>query len=330
MTERVSWQDKYAIVCHQNASGAAYEGATFTAGSTGVDADAYALMLNNHPDLNTGFGVDTRTLANNGVSINNFDLDLIAPKFTIEFDATLKMLGLFSWLLCQGGVSEGAGSTYTKTITQATYASAGSSCEVWASFLRLMAEGSTAESLVAHGCVCSDLTITGVVGGVVKCSATMVARNVVNDFNAGSAILNFSNDDPLLFQSCSFARDGSNPSDISSFTIKLTNNLTVEHKSNDSRLCSGYRLGMLTSTLDIVVPWSADAGGNSWQNSLEAGTAFGTICTLIMSASALIAFTNPRIVSAQTIDDGGVVSLALSMVGTEITYLITDSVNRLP
>lgn len=321
--ERVAWQDVYAIIPHQNGSGIEYEGIDFSSGSTGIEANKYGLLLDNRPDIFFPHPYTSVPSANNVPedSGDSFHLGIVSPGFQFVFDATLQNLGLFFWLLFQGGVTEDTGPDYKKWYQAYT----SSSPNVWASVLRKMAEGSVSDSLVAHGVVCKSITLTGREGSTIKCTADMLFRNVDNGFDAGSALLDFSENPPLLFQDFDLYLPYPTQKSMSSFQYTVTNNARAKHTANDSKLVDDYRLGMITHALDIVCPWSD--GGNDWQDELVAGTA-STIW--LSTTNFLIRLTDSKLSEkVETISDGGVTSASMKWRGFDSYIEVTDQVDRL-
>ena len=329
--ERVSWQEKYAIIPHQHGDGINYESINFTSGSTGIEANKYCLLLNNRPDTYPHYPRRSVPPAHNAPEHADYTYwpSLLSPTFTMTFDATLETLGLFFWLLAQSGVNEGVGPTYTKTCS--AYCS--STPVVWASVLRTMAEGSVADSIVSHGCICRSITLTGSEGGVISCTVEMLSRNTSNDFNAGSALLSPSEGTPLLFQNTSFAWSGGSNYYASRFSYTVTNNAVFKHKANGSMLPTEYRLGMMEHTLSVTIPWigepAGSRGGNYHQDMLAYGPSWSTTVYLANPPASFVLMTPTGVLDkATTTRDGQIVSMDLMFRGIYFGATIKDSVNR--
>lgn len=267
MAVRAPWQDTYGIVLQTAGITTAR---TFVAGNIGVGPDQYAIPLLDHPDIsqlhrhrNVRFSDGLPDARTYGIGDAAITLDHSTVEFTLRCEATIPLLGMFTWLLFQNGVTEDAGAPYQKSANQYT----SSDVEVWASVIRLMTTSPhAAQSHLASGCICRELKLKGSAGGAWELEAMMIGRNVnvAHDFDAQSSILDFRGTDPVLLFQNSALRLPALQNRFESAEITLSNN--ARPIWYDSNLCDRFSLGNLDVSVAWTTPWDSAGGGTSWKS----------------------------------------------------------------
>lgn len=289
MTQRASFEDIYGIRFYKSGTlsdggvGADTAGVfntatadadAFAAGAIGIDTSKYAIPLLNHPHIEHGVEIiNQRKAVGTSYRRSGSCMEYIQgariPTVTLECDATKKILGLFCYLLFQGGSSEEAGTPYLKTFSP--YGEGTESVVASAAIVRLMSAG-TANSHLMGGAIIKSMTLSAEEGQPLKVTADFTGYNSVSDydFDAAANILEFDNTACLMWSNASVKLSGT-AVNIPGFSVTITNNAVPKYYN--STHVTKYVLGDFTATGSFKVPYAATTVGDNTQiNNFVAGT----------------------------------------------------------
>ncbi len=289
MSQRANWEDIYGIRTHVTGTlsdggvgadaASVWNSATvttgnFISGAMGIDTSKYAIPLLNHPTFDPGATVINQRKAvgtsyRRSGSCLEYQMGARVPTVTYECDATYKIMALFFQLLFQGGATQGAGDTYTKTYVP--YAEGDSAVVACAALIRQMSAG-TANSHVIGGAIIKSLSLSAEEGQPLKATAEFTGYNMVSDydFDAEANILEFDSTACLMFQNCTVEL-ATTAVNIDKFDLTITNNAVA--KFYNTPQVTKYVLGDFTASGSIRIPWAAlTIGGNTQIDNFVNGT----------------------------------------------------------
>lgn len=329
---RVPWQDQYLIVQSSTIS----EAKDFSAGGIGIEADKYVLPLTNHPHLSIGQNIIS-TEKSLGIAERRsgtgyeYQAGTRLPVITLETDCTNQLMGLLGWLFFQNGVTEGASPNYAKECIPWTNPEP----EIYCNLVRVMS-GSSADSFRIRGGICRNITISGREGEIIKVSSEIVGAYIDNNFNALSAVFNWSERSSGLFQNITARLEvESNGNDfdisdsLSEFSFTINNNVIPKYYNSQNP--TSFILGKLTGSFSCVFNWSnANMGGQDAFDTLK--TSGYTVLSVTIGSSHFWVYGITRDVEIIDEEQNKIrVSADMAAVKTEThsaLFNIIDSINR--
>ena len=284
MAVRTGWEDRYCL-SYQKTSFAT--NGTWTATDKGIGAiDASAkcgLMLSNHPNIDGGKSVDfaqkTTGLAQNKYSSTNSEEYVDGkrtPKVALEMGINPKRLGVFLWLLFQGGSSQGV---TTPPATQKNFVVpvAGSSqTEVWAAVGRAIGSGTGADGHAIYGCVAQQVTLSGAAGERCKMAVDLLGRAIATNVNHTASVFTVESaatDAELLYWDFTTMSLGGTTvtTGLESWSLTMNNNIAAKNYAQQA--VSNFTMGRFTTSGSIKLAMSTTtAGDNAQIDAFVAGT----------------------------------------------------------
>lgn len=228
---------------------------TFDGSAVAIDTGKALWKVTNNPFVNPNQQIiDQRKATGQSTRLTGtgaeFQLGIVRPTVTVEFDVNANILTLLLWSMFQGGISEAMGSPFVKTCVPYTVPDVAA----WLSLAYVVSTSDATTNYIASGGICTSITISSdQQSQSVKGSAEIQFASFTNTYDASSATITDPAIAPLLMKNMDFTFAG-DAINIPSFSFTISNNAIGQ--SYHSTTIQKWVLGDLMVEGEIVVPRS--------------------------------------------------------------------------
>jgi hypothetical protein len=279
MPLRVAWEDKYCIACNSTLISTNDSTTSIFAGTKGIGLTTNGLLLDEHPSINPGIEITTTPKTtglaelSTGASAIGKELTLVRkrPAFsTGAMGLTQNKMTVFGWSLFQKGVTEGAASTYTKTMIP--YVAGQPDCEMWLEIGRSIGDPASATGYghVLTGCICTSMAISGSQGERFTMNCELMGRTFRDNYIHTASNFTPETAADHVFLNYSWTLGGT-AANLQSVNFTITNNATA--LGYNSLVPTAYSLGRIGVSGEFSLAMStATIGDNAQIDNWVSGT----------------------------------------------------------